>query len=42
MFAPFERMEIEKWQKQLMAVMTDFSKTHNVPIEGLKEKPLNE
>jgi hexosaminidase len=42
MFAPFERMEIEKWQKQLMTAMTDFSKTHNVPIEGLKEKPMNE
>lgn len=42
MFAPFERMEIEKWQKQLMTVMTDFSKSHNVPIEGLKEKPMNE
>ncbi len=42
MMAPFERMEIEKWQKQLMVVITDFSKTHNVPIEGLKEKPLNE
>ena len=42
MFAPFERMEIEKWQKQLMTVMTDFSKIHNLPIEGLKEKPMNE
>jgi hexosaminidase len=42
MFAPFERIEIEKWHKQLMTAMTDFSKTHNVPIEGLKEKPMNE
>jgi hexosaminidase len=42
MFAPFERMEIEKWQKQLLTAMSDFSKTHNVPIEGLKEKPMNE
>jgi hexosaminidase len=36
MLAPFERMEIEKWQKQLMVVITDFSKTHNVSIDGLK------
>ncbi len=42
MFAPFERMEIEKWQAQLMDVIKDYSKTHNVAIEGLKEKPLNE
>jgi hypothetical protein len=42
MLAPFERMEIEKWQKQLMGAMTDFAKTHNLPIEGLKEKPMNE
>jgi hexosaminidase len=37
MLAPFERMEIEKWQKQLMVVITDFSKNHNIPINGLKE-----
>jgi hypothetical protein len=37
MLAPFERMEIEKWQNQLMDVINDFSKTHNVAIEGLKE-----
>jgi len=42
MLAPFERMEIEKWQAQLMNVMKDYSKTHNVAIEGLKEKPMNE
>ncbi len=42
MFAPFERMEIEKWQKQLMVVIKDISTRHNVEIKGLVEKPLNE
>ncbi len=36
MLAPFERMEIEKWQKQLKVVITDFSKNHNLVVEGLK------
>ncbi len=36
MFAPFERMAIGNWQKQLMVVMMDYSRIHNVPIEGLK------
>jgi len=42
MFAPFERMEIDKWQSRLMEEINKFAKTHNVLIEGLKEKPLNE
>ena len=35
MLAPFERMEIEKWQKQLLIVINDFSKNHNVAVAGL-------
>lgn len=37
MLAPFDRMEIEKWQKQLMDVINEFSKIHNLPVEGLQE-----
>ncbi len=36
MVSPFERMEIEKWQKQLMNLINDFSKTHHVKVEGLQ------
>ena len=42
MFAPFERMEIDKWQNQLMEKIKDFAKIHNVEVKGLEEKPLNE
>lgn len=42
MLAPFERMEVEKWQNQLMEEINRFAKTHHVAVEGLKEKPLNE
>ena len=42
MLAPFERMEVEKWQNQLMEVINSFALTHNVVVEGIKEKPLNE
>jgi hypothetical protein len=37
MLAPFERMEIEKWQKQLLVVINDFSKANNLSVEGLQE-----
>ncbi len=36
MVAPFERMEIEKWQKQLRVVINDFSKTHHLQVEGIQ------
>ncbi len=42
MLAPFERMEVEKWQNSLMGVIKDFAKTHDVAITGLSEKPLND
>ncbi len=42
MLAPFERMEVEKWQNQLMDEINSFAITHNVAVEGIKEKPLNE
>ena len=42
MLAPFERMEIEKWQNLLMDEIEKFAKTHNVDITGLAEQPLNE
>ena len=42
MLAPFERMEIAKWQDQLMEEINKFAKAHDVVVEGLKEKPLNE
>ena len=42
MMAPFERMEIDKWQNQLMEEINNFAKAHNVPISGLTEDPLNE
>ena len=42
MLAPFERMEIEKWQDQLIQEINKFSKKHNVKIEGIIEKPMND
>jgi len=39
MLAPFERMEIEKWQTLLMDEIDTFSKTHNVAVTGLTEQP---
>jgi hexosaminidase len=36
MLAPFERMEIEKWQNQLMIVINDFSKANTLQVEGLQ------
>lgn len=35
MLAPFERMEIEKWQTKLMAAMKDFADKHSLTITGL-------
>jgi hexosaminidase len=35
MIAPFERMEIEKWQNQLMSVIREFARTHSISAEGL-------
>jgi hypothetical protein len=42
MTAPFERMEIAKWQEELMVLINEISVNHNVEIKGLTEKPLNE
>jgi hexosaminidase len=38
MLAPFERMEIEKWQNQLLSVIKEFAKTHSIAAEGLEAK----
>ncbi|MCK4990206.1 MAG: hypothetical protein KAS29_06955, partial [Bacteroidales bacterium] len=42
MLAPFERMEIDRWQSQLMEEIDRFAKTHHVTVEGMKEQALNE
>ncbi len=42
MMAPFERMEIDTWQNQLMERINELANTHNVAVEGLEEPPLNE
>jgi hypothetical protein len=42
MWAPFERMEMDKWQYQLMMKINEFAKVHNVEVKGLAEEPLNE
>ena len=42
MLAPFERMEVEKWQDKLMKEINMLAKTHHIKIEGINEKPLNE
>ena len=42
MLAPFERMETDKWQEQLMKEIDKFAKAHNVEVKGLEEEPLNE
>jgi len=39
MLAPFERMEIEKWQARLMGEIEKFAKTHDVAITGLTKQP---
>lgn len=42
MTAPFIRMNIRKWQKQLKNEINIFANIHNVEVSGLKGEPLNE
>ncbi|MFO7670092.1 MAG: glycoside hydrolase family 20 zincin-like fold domain-containing protein [Bacteroidales bacterium] len=42
MLAPFERMETEKWQGQLLVEIHQYAKTHGVVVEGLNATPLGE
>jgi len=42
MLAPFERMEIEKWQKELGVIISDFAKAKNVPIKGFEIEVLED
>ncbi|MEQ6118143.1 glycoside hydrolase family 20 zincin-like fold domain-containing protein [Reichenbachiella sp. MALMAid0571] len=42
MLAPFERMGIEDWRKQLSKVITDFSELHNIPVTGLEAERLED
>ncbi|MFH0759748.1 MAG: glycoside hydrolase family 20 zincin-like fold domain-containing protein [Bacteroidota bacterium] len=42
MLAPFERMETERWQNQLIGEIHRYAKTHDVVVEGLNGKPLGE
>lgn len=42
MLAPFQRMEIEKWQSELWENINAFAIRHNVKVKGLGEKPLND
>jgi hypothetical protein len=42
MLAPFERMELETWRKQLGNIIIDFAKAHNVPITGFETQRLED
>ena len=35
MLAPFERIGIDEWRKQLRIVINEFADLHNIPIKGL-------
>ena len=34
MLAPFERMEIQEWRKQMKNIIIHFAGLHNIPVEG--------
>ncbi len=42
MWAPFDRMDIDSWQNQLMMTINDFARVSRVEVRGLQEAPLNE
>lgn len=42
MLAPFERMEIKEWRKDLGDVINSFAKLHNIPVKGLEAERLED
>ena len=42
MLAPFERIGLEKWRKQLGNVIKDYADSHNVPVKGLEAERLED
>ncbi len=42
MLAPFERMGLKEWQKQLGLIINDYAIAKNVPIKGLKIERLED
>lgn len=42
MIAPFERMKLEKWQKQLETIINNYAKAKNVPIKGFASEVLED
>ncbi|MEN8230849.1 MAG: beta-N-acetylhexosaminidase [Bacteroidota bacterium] len=42
MLAPFERMEIEEWRKQLISVINDFARLNNIPVKGVEATRLED
>ncbi len=42
MIAPFERMEMDKWQMQLEKIIVDYAKAKNVPIKGFELERLED
>jgi hypothetical protein len=34
MLAPYERMEIEEWRKQMKNIILHFAELHNIPVKG--------
>jgi hypothetical protein len=42
MVAPFERMHISEWREQLGKIATEYAGLHNIPVEGLEAKRLED
>ncbi len=42
MIAPFERMGLEKWQKELDLIIINYAKAKNVPIKGFESEVLED
>jgi hexosaminidase len=42
MIAPFERMEIQKWNSQLGHIIEEYAKANNVPISGVEIERLED
>ncbi len=42
MLAPFERMKIEEWRRQLGKIITGYAGLHNLPVEGLEAERLED
>ncbi|MGI6574149.1 MAG: glycoside hydrolase family 20 zincin-like fold domain-containing protein [Fermentimonas sp.] len=42
MIAPFQRMKLPEWQKNLNERINEFAKEHNVPVSGLEEVRLED